>query len=71
MHGMLPEHDLSMLFYLTYKRQFDVKAALLANTNAGGDNIHHGMTLGLLLGAASETINEDLKRGLNDYNEPN
>lgn len=66
-----PEHGLPMLLYLAYKHQFDVKAALLANTNAGGDNVHRGMVLGLLVGAASETICEDLKRGLTDYNELN
>lgn len=66
-----PEHGLPLLLYLAYKHHFDVKAALLANTNAGGDNVHRGMVLGLLVGAASETVNEDLKRGLTDYNELN
>lgn len=66
-----PEHGSPMLLYLAYKHQFDVKAALLANTNAGGDNVHRGMALGLLVGAASETVNEDLKHGLTGYNELN
>lgn len=57
-----------ILLYLAYKHHFDVKTALLANTNTGGDNVHRGMVLGLLVGAASETVREDLTRGLTDYN---
>ena len=39
------------------------------NVNAGGDNVHRGMILGLLVGAANEEISEDLKQGLVDCDE--
>ena len=42
----------------------DVESALLANANAGGDNVHRGMVLGILLGAANLELAEYLKRGL-------
>jgi ADP-ribosyl-[dinitrogen reductase] hydrolase len=38
--------------------------AILANTNAGSDNVHRGMILGILLGAANQRLPEDLKSGL-------
>lgn len=63
------EHGLPLLFYLARKNDFDFRASLLANVNAGGDNVHRGMILGLLVGAASEEISDNLKQGLLDYNE--
>lgn len=40
---------------------------MYANANAGGDNVHRGMILGLLLGAASKNISVSLKKGLVEY----
>ena len=47
-----PEHGLPLLLYFAKAYNVDIKSALLANANAGGDNVHRGMVLGLLLGAA-------------------
>ena len=41
------------LLYLAYKYVQDPKAALLANTNLGGDNAHRGAVLGVILGLAT------------------
>jgi ADP-ribosylglycohydrolase len=38
------------ILYLAYAYADDLKAALLANTNLGGDNVHRGAVLGLILG---------------------
>lgn len=38
------------ILYLLYKYQDQPEAALLANTNLGGDNVHRGAVLGILLG---------------------
>jgi ADP-ribosylglycohydrolase len=42
-----------VILYLAYRYADDLKAALLANTNLGGDNVHRGAVLGLILGLAS------------------
>jgi ADP-ribosylglycohydrolase len=39
-----------VILYLAYTYAGDLKAALLANTNLGGDNVHRGAVLGLILG---------------------
>jgi len=62
-----PEHGLPLLCYLALREQADLERALLANANAGGDNVHRGMLLGLLLGAASPTIPGHLAKGLRDH----
>lgn len=49
-----PEHGLPMMLYLAVQNRFDLKSAILANANAGGDNVHRGIGLGLLAGEASE-----------------
>ncbi len=41
------------ILYLAYKYADDPKAALLANTNLGGDNVHRGAVLGVILGLAT------------------
>tara|TARA_R110002072_G_scaffold4663_8_gene32644 strand:+ start:23821 stop:24936 length:1116 start_codon:yes stop_codon:yes gene_type:complete len=41
------------VLYLLYKYIDDPLTALLANTNLGGDNVHRGAVLGVLLGLAS------------------
>ena len=62
-----PEHGLPMMLYLAVQKRFDLESALLANANAGGDNVHRGMVLGLLVGAASEEVPTMLKTGLVDH----
>ena len=46
------EHSLPAVLYLAARYADDFEAALIANTNAGGDNCHRGAVLGALLGAA-------------------
>lgn len=65
--GCYTEHSLPVLMYLLAKNKFDFKAAILANANAGGDNVHRGIILGILAGAANDEIDEDLKEGLANY----
>jgi hypothetical protein len=62
-----PEHGLPLLLCLMQRSRGDLRASLLANTNAGGDNVHRGMILGLLAGAAAAEIPQELKRGLSDH----
>ena len=64
-----PEHGLPLLLYFAKAHNVDVESALLANANAGGDNVHRGMILGILLGAANKEIPEHLKRGLIVFDE--
>ena len=64
-----PEHGVPLLLYLAQRHGFDLRAALLANANAGGDNVHRGMILGLLLGATATEIPPELKEGLREGRE--
>ena len=64
-----PEHGLPLLLCLLQRNKTDFKASLLANANAGGDNVHRGMILGLLAGAANTVIPHELKSGLLAYDE--
>ncbi|MDH3593002.1 MAG: ADP-ribosylglycohydrolase family protein, partial [Planctomycetota bacterium] len=59
-----PEHGLPLLLYFARRHVGDPKAALLANANAGGDNVHRNMVLGLLVGAAAEDFPAGLRDGL-------
>ncbi len=59
-----PEHGLPLLLYLAKYHNLDVEATLLANANAGGDNVHRGMILGLVVGAACDGLPEHLWHGL-------
>lgn len=59
-----PEHGLPLLLYLAWSRNLEVETSLLANVNAGGDNVHRGMLLGLILGAANDKIPQHLIEGL-------
>ena len=65
--GCYPEQSLPVLMYLLHKNKFDFKASVLANANAGGDNVHRGIILGLLAGAANDEIHTDLKTDLVEY----
>lgn len=55
--------------HLAYKYGGDIEAGLLANVNSGGENVHRGMLLGALLGAAhgGSRIPAALKEGLVDH----
>jgi ADP-ribosylglycohydrolase len=64
-----PEHGLPLLLCLLQRNNADFKASLLANANAGGDNVHRGMILGLLAGASNTEIPYELKSGLLAYHE--
>jgi hypothetical protein len=44
------------MLYLAVRHRFDLEAALLSNANAGGDNVHRGMFLRLLVGSALNEI---------------
>jgi ADP-ribosylglycohydrolase len=51
------------VLYLAYKYAGEPKTALLANTNLGGDNVHRGSVLGVILGLMNaDTINEYFDR---------
>ena len=64
-----PEHGLPLLMYFIQKHEVDIEAALLANANAGGDNVHRGMILGLIVGAANDEVPRHLKQGLIAFDE--
>ncbi len=64
-----PEHGLPLLLFLARNHQVDVEASLLANANAGGDNVHRGMVLGLVVGSANDKLPDHLKQGLTAFNE--
>lgn len=61
-----PEHGLPLALSFARKHDGSMRASLLANANAGGDNVHRGMVLGMLVGAASDSVPDDLKEGLAD-----
>ena len=48
------------MLYLAAKYQPDTKAALLANTNSGGENAHRGAVLGSIVGLINGTTEEVL-----------
>lgn len=53
---------------MTYKYSDDISQAVLANANRGGENVHSGIVMGALLGAAqgASGIPAALKGGLRD-----
>jgi len=62
-----PEHGVPLLLSLLYKNKMDFTDSILANANAGGDNVHRGMILGLLVGSCTDKIPQSLKEGLAEY----
>ena len=64
-----PEHGLPLLLYFAQSHSADLETALLANANAGGDSVHRGMVLGMLLGAANEELPQRLRQGLAAFEE--
>lgn len=61
-----PEHGLPLVLYLAAHHGYEPKASLLANANAGGDNVHRGAVLGLLVGAGVSEFPRELIDGLAD-----
>lgn len=59
-----PEHGLPLLLFLAANHADACEKALLADVNAGGDNVHRGAVLGMLVGAATDAFPEHLKYGL-------
>ncbi|MDO8909212.1 MAG: ADP-ribosylglycohydrolase family protein [Pseudohongiella sp.] len=47
------------VLYLAAKYASDTRAGLIANTNAGGDNVHRGFVLGILYGLISGQTQDD------------
>lgn len=60
-----PEHGIPLALTIAHQNDYAPHAALVANANAGGDNVHRGMILGLLVGAA-HPVPQDLRDGLSD-----
>jgi ADP-ribosyl-[dinitrogen reductase] hydrolase len=62
------EGSFPSLLYLAFKYAADPNAALLANTNAGGENAHRGSALGAVMGVAHGVAGwrEGLVTGLAD-----
>jgi ADP-ribosylglycohydrolase len=54
------------VLYLAYKYADKPEAGLLANTNLGGDNVHRGTVLGVILGLASSYTPNKLYGELRD-----
>lgn len=63
------EHGLPLLLHLAQQQGKDLANCLNANAEVGGDSVHRGMVLGLLLGAATEAIPVSLREGLRDSKE--
>jgi ADP-ribosylglycohydrolase len=50
--------------FLAWKYADDLEAALVANTNLGGDNCHRGIVVGALVGAGGTGVPERWQQGL-------
>ncbi|MFM8809494.1 MAG: ADP-ribosylglycohydrolase family protein [Chthoniobacterales bacterium] len=50
--------------FLAWKYADNLEAALIANTNLGGDNCHRGIVVGSLVGAGGAPVPERWERGL-------
>lgn len=59
-----PEHGLPLMLRIAHYNQGDLYRSLCDNASIGGDTVHRGMILGLLLGAATSHIDPALKKGL-------
>ena len=60
------DQNWASLLLLLAKHGDDLRGCLLANANAGGENVHRGLVLGALVGAqvGARAIPDELKRGL-------
>jgi hypothetical protein len=56
-----------MLLFLAVRHGFEPERSLIANANTGGDNVHRGMLLGMVVGAAAEELPDPLVKGLADH----
>ena len=59
------------VLYLAYKYATEPKKALLVNSNLGGDNVHRGVVLGVLLGLINSVTIDTLFEKLADKDEIN
>jgi ADP-ribosylglycohydrolase len=50
--------------FLAWKYSSNLEAALIANTNLGGDNCHRGIVIGALIGASDAAVPERWKNNL-------
>jgi ADP-ribosylglycohydrolase len=64
-----PEHGVPLLLSTAWINDMKFDKSLFSDINAGGDNVHRGMILGLITGAAAGRIPESLKKGLKNYDE--
>lgn len=62
-----PEHGLPLALFHAWR--YSSYVALIADANSGGDNVHRGMVLGLLVGAADPTAMREKALGLKSYTE--
>lgn len=58
-----PEHGIPLLLRTAHSHDGDLYSSLCANAGIGGDTVHRGMILGMLLGA-TQGIDARLKEGL-------
>jgi ADP-ribosylglycohydrolase len=65
------DQSLPAVLYLILRYTGDFEAAMIANTNVGGDNCHRGAVLGSLMGAAYgyQAIPDRWIRGLRCHDE--
>jgi ADP-ribosylglycohydrolase len=63
------EQALPLMAALGCEQAGDLIGTLRANAEAGGDNVHRGMVLGLLLAAGSADVPEEWKTGLKNHDE--
>ena len=61
------EHALPLIAALGQEQNGNFIDALRANAEAGGDSVHRGMVLGMLLAAGSDGVPEHWKTGLKDH----
>ena len=61
-----PEHGLPLAMFHAWSNNETPFEALIADANAGGDNVHRGMLLGLLVGAAAPEVMKERGNDLCD-----
>ncbi len=63
------EQAVALMAALGCQNDCDLTSTLRANAEAGGDSVHRGLVLGLLLAAGSREVPEQWKTGLKDHHE--
>ena len=61
-----PEHGIPLLLRIAHAHEADLYQSLCANAGIGGDSVHRGMILGMLLGA-TQGVDDRLKAGLVEH----